>query len=219
MRVLKAAILPILLFVAVGCGPERLALQPPSTGYGPDDYSSVRRQWTKRGEDYHNVIDGRLQVQATYFSPAFRLAWLARAEEAFAWNGVARTEATQESDDEARKYHRFFLAVATASWGWNNLDRDDSVWQVWLTDDTGRSVQAEKIVRVRSKRPEYKEFFPYFHSLSEGYLVYFPKTQEAPASAGAGSTLPLPHIEPGTREFSLKVAGAPAQITLTWALQ
>ena len=219
-RCALAALLAALALAGLAaCGPSRLRLAPPETGYGPDDFSDVRDDWTRDAQDYHNIIEGRLFVSATYHAPAFRAAWLQKAEQVFGWDGAARARAEKESEEEARAWYTFFLAVATHDWQWNRLDSKESIWHVWLEDDAGRKVAAASIERLTRKRGELAAFYPALDSFREAYLVRFPRP-DGPSAAEAEKELtgPLPRIEPGTRSFSLVVTGAPAGITLTWEL-
>lgn len=215
----RAALLALLLLAAAACGPSRLRLQPPETGFGPDDYGDVRDDWTRTAVDYHNIIEGRLSVGATYHSPAFRTAWLARAEQVFGWDGAARARAEKEQETDSRAWYTFFVAVATHDWRWNRLDSPESIWHVWLEDDAGRKVEAVQIERLRDKRGELEAFYPFLDPFHEAYLVRFPRpggpaAEEAEKAVGG----PLPRIEPGTRGFTLLVTGAPAGIELSWEL-
>lgn len=216
---LRTSTVLVALLVASACGPSRLQLRPPPTGYGPDDYSSVRDDWTRDAEDYHNIIEGRLFVSGTFHSPAFRAAWLERSEQVFGWDGAARARAAKEQEEDAREWYTFFVAMATHDWRWNRLDASDSIWYVWLEDDSGRKVRATKIEHLRQKRGELSSFYPALAPFHEAYLVRFPRPGGL-AAAAAEKELggPLPRIEPGTRSFSLLVTGAPAGIELTWEL-
>lgn len=218
--VLLLAQLALLALLATACGPSRLRLAPPETGYGPDDYGDVRDEWTRDAADYHNIIEGRLFVSATYHSPAFRAAWLQRAEEVFGWDGAARVRAEKELEAESRSWYTFFLAVSTHDWRWNRLDSEESIWHLWLEDDAGRKVEAARIERLTAKRGELEAFYPFLDPFHEAYLVRFPRPG-GPASEELGEKPvggPLPRIEPGARGFTLIVTGAPAGIELSWDL-
>jgi hypothetical protein len=209
------------LVAVAACGPGRLPLRPPETGYGPDDYADVRDDWTRSAEDYHNIIEGRLFVSATYHAPAFRAAWLQRAAAAFGWDGAARARAERELEAESRSWYTFFLAVGTREWSWNRLDSPDTIWHVWLEDDAGRKTKAAQIERLTTKRGELAAFYPALDSFREAYLVRFPRPGGPAAEAAEGGDKvggPLPRIEPGTRSFELVVTGAPAGVTLEWEL-
>jgi len=209
-----------LLLAAAACGPGRLPLRPPETGYGPEDYGDVRDDWTRRAEDYHNIIEGRLFISATFFSPAFRAAWLQKAAQVFGWDGAARAHAERDIEAEGRSWYTFFLAVGTHDWAWNRLDSKESIWHVWLEDDAGRKVAAAEIERLTKKRGELEAFYPDLDPFREAYLVRFPRpggpTAERAEAERVGG--PLPRIEPGSGSFRLIVTGAPAGITLEWEL-
>ena len=209
------------LGLLAACSPAPLSLVPRETGYGHEDYDDVLDDWTRTGEDHHNVWEGRLFVAATYYSAPFRQARLARAEHVYAWDGVERARAEAKDREDARQWHTFFLAAATRDWQWNRLDRSDSPWYIWLEDDLGRKVRAGRVDRVRRGRPEAESFYPYFGNFHEGYFVRFPRAlpegTEA-KDAGAEPTAGLPRIAAGSRGFSLRVTGAPGDVVLHWTV-
>ncbi len=207
----------LVVLLSISCGPSRLSLELPPEGVSARDFRRVRDSWTRRHEVYQKIMEGRLFVTATYFAPEVRQAWLAVAEEAYGWDGQARVAEESRVAEDDRLHHTFFVAVSTYDWRWNRLHAHDSPWRLWLEDDSGRRAEPVDIERVRARRPEFSTFFPYLDSFSEGYLVRFKRAGEV-GTADVGDEL-LPRIVPGTREFTLRVTGAPATATLTWNLE
>ena len=73
----------------------------------------------------------------------------------------------------SKNYHEFFLAMHTPVREWNELERKEPTWAMYLINDSGDKVMPLEIKKLKEKST-YKRFFPFIDDWSEIYAVKFP---------------------------------------------
>ncbi len=206
-----------LLFVAAalvvsGCGggSPRVSLKPPEKRYRGSDYSQLLARWTREAKIINlRRLDTPLRVHATFFSPDFVDAYVARYEELFKISGRERDAKLRQYTEQFKTHYRFTVFAATTDRKWNDLAKKDSVWRVALVNDLEQQVSAAEIRRERRITETTKEFFPHVEPFYQMYTFRFPRLQVDGR----------PLISAKTRRLVLRFAGPLGTSELVWRLR
>ncbi|MFQ5585817.1 MAG: hypothetical protein ACE5GF_03225 [Thermodesulfobacteriota bacterium] len=206
------AFLPLCLLVLF-CG-SSLALLVSCSGRGevkPDGppYSRLIEKWTSEGKVYRGM-ESRLVVHATYRGWGLREAYVREYEKRYRLDSYQREKLLAGEKARYEEGEEFFLAVYTPEGRWNDLDRSDSVWKLYLKNDRDERVSPVEVRRVDEESPLIREFYPDLDPWSYGYVVIFPKYSEKGE---------LPLINDETRSFTLIITGVLGQTEITWRLK
>jgi len=198
---------PLVLAIALvlaGCpkppGPVPLGGEWPATA---GDYDDTTAAWTRRGQiraDYQQVAE----VFATFKSPAWRSAWVARRASRGKLSDASRAELLEaERADDAEAWE-VELVLTTWDKRENDLDRGDrSVWRVTLVDADGKELAPIEIERDRRPNNIIRSEFPGFGDFSEAYIARFPKEARV--------------LGPGVDKIGLRLSSTRGGIELWWA--
>ncbi len=173
------------------------------------EYSEVLGKWTRSARVYEG-LESRLYMNATYKSPEFREAYIDRYVESYELGEDYREALAVREAEQAEKYNEFFFTAYTPVENWNDFDRKDSVWRLYLEDDAGAKLSPVSITRLEGSDPVVREFFPYFDLWSYAYIVKFPKYSETGAE-------PIPGE--GTGAIRLVATGVLGKGELEWRLK
>lgn len=136
-------------------------------------YEQFVDNWTRTGKIYHNFATQAI-VSATYFALPFRRAFAAEWGRAYDLPMAEREQVLAEQIDHAKKRVEFIVSFYTPKERFNDLDKPDSSWRLWLIDAQGVKVEAAKIERLRIRHKKEYLFFPSYTEWSRLYRVYFP---------------------------------------------
>jgi hypothetical protein len=172
-------------------------------------YAKLIGKWTREGSVYRG-IESRLVVHATYRGLEFREAYVREYGDRYRLDDYRREKllATERAGHE--RVEEFFLAVSTLDEKWNDLHRSDSVWRLYLKNDSGERVEPIAIRRVDEESPLFREFYPKLDRWSRGYIVTFPKYSEAGEA---------PLINDDTLRVTLVITGALGQTVIEWRMK
>jgi hypothetical protein len=175
-----------------------------SSACGSSAYVREHDAWTRTERIYHN-FETRAIVRATLKTRAFRRAWVDEYARLFAL-GAEQKAALAESD-AAEAAERVVVVVSfyTQEQRWNVLNPTDGFWEVRLETPGGDWARPLAVKRLDPRNPLWFRLFPEHDTFSVLYQLEF-------ESAGVGGTALLTEGQPVT----LVIAGAPAQIRLTW---
>jgi hypothetical protein len=140
-------------------------------------YREVLEQWTRSAEVYEG-FEMRLQVKATYKSLPFRHAYVDEYAEKYLIDENLQRVLMEKELETSETYNEFFLSAFTPVDSWNDFEKKDSIWKLYLEDDLGRRVEPISIKRADIKDPRLKAFFPYLNYWTKGYNVKFPGYDE-----------------------------------------
>lgn len=154
------------------------------------DYEKVLKAWSKAINVYSG-LEARLTVYVTYKSCEFRQAYLNEY--------ASRLQLDQEKVDilrsaemeKAEKRFDLIFSAYTPVASWNDFDDDDSIWKLYMTDDTGMRVEPLEIKKLDSDDPLIREFYPYVDDWSVVYHVSFPRLSRKGDVIGASGTIKL----------------------------
>lgn len=144
---------------------------------GKSEYLSVLDRWSG-GVKVYEGLEARLYLSATYKSEEFRRAYIERYSESYGL-GQERSQALLERElEQGQEYNELFFTAYTPDERLNDFDRKDTVWQLYLEDDSGARVRPITVARMEVSEAVTREFFPYFDLWSRAYVAKFPKYAE-----------------------------------------
>jgi len=199
-RTLFMAVIAVVFLIA-GCGGARPVPEP--------EYSDVLSRWTRSAKVFDG-IDARIYLSATYKDTSYIAAYVLRYSKAYKLDEDYAMALSERELGEADKYNEFFISVYTPDESWNDLEKRDSIWRLYLEDGTGARLLPVSITRVDKGDPLVREFFPYFDMWSAAYRVKFPRYSET-------GTEPIPNDLTGY--LRLTVTGIMGEGTLEWRLR
>ena len=167
-------------------------------------YTDARDDWTRDAKVWED-FESRLFMDATLKTESFRREYVREYARLFSMT-AAQTEAMLEAElaDES-KYHVVVAAIFVAEREWAELDPRDGIWDVRLQDDQERWVRPLQITRIDTDNPLWRRMYPYIDRHDHFFELRFPKTlDDGTPVAQSGQNV------------HLIVAGAPAQVKLSW---
>ncbi|MBI5491804.1 MAG: hypothetical protein HY893_02600 [Deltaproteobacteria bacterium] len=201
------ALLLLILVLLSGCAAKKAPSpieKPPQKGY-----REVLNKWT-RGKKVFEGMESRLYFTATYKDPEFRAAYIDRYAQSYQLGDEMRKALLDRETEQSEKFNEFFFAAYTPDQNWNDFDRTNSVWKLYLEDNAGSRLTPVSITKVDPSDQLIREFFPYFDMWSSGYIVKFPKYSEAGQE-------PIPSAN--TSYLKLVVTGVLGKGELEWRLK
>ena len=184
-----------------------VSLDEPRTAPLARDYVDQVKRWSRHG-DVRSDFDATIIVDATWHSPEFRAAYIAKYLDVYKVNTGARAQVTA-SIPTAPEAWEFHLESQTHTWEINELKPPKSMWRMTLIDDRGREVAASE-VKLENTRPEFLQtFYPYTGIFSRPWRVLFPR------ALPDGTAL----IGPETKSLTMRIAGPQGAVDLTWRLK
>jgi len=204
MRFLFAA---VVLFA--GCAEQYRGVVSlsPRAGITADDYDEVLNRWTRRDRVYDR-LRSVLFVDATFHSPEFRVAFLARHREVYGRGSEeARRLALTETEEGVEEGLEFFISAWTPQVHDNDMSDADSIWRVTLEGQGG--VRVDGTVRRVKTSANVRVIYPYVTDFARTYAVRFPRT----------SATGEPLITVATDQFVLRLTSAIGEARMTWRLR
>lgn len=187
--------------IVSGCAGEKTVVRPP--------YDDILKAWT-RGAKVYDGLDTTIYATATFKSSEFREAYISRYTDAIRADESLKKTLFDKEAGEHEKYNEFFMSVYTPVSEWNDLDKPNSVWKLYLEDGRGARLTPIYVRKVDRDDALVKEFYPYLDAWSTAYVVRFPKYTET-------GTEPIPGKE--TEALKLIIAGVPGEGELEWRLK
>lgn len=201
---LRSILALLIVFASIslvsGCASEKELVRP--------DYHKALKKWT-RGTKVYDGLELKLHINATYKNREFRHAYLDRYTESYLLDEGYAGAMLDTEYELAELYNEFFFSIYTPYDSWNDFDRKDSVWKLYLVDSAGAQISPISIKRVDSADPLLREFFPYVGLWSSAYIARFPRYSDT-------GTEPIPGKD--TEFIKLLVVGVLGNGELEWRL-
>ncbi|MEE9590990.1 MAG: hypothetical protein V3W26_00605 [Thermodesulfobacteriota bacterium] len=172
-------------------------------------YTEALNRWTREGRIYDG-FESRLVVYATYRGWEFREAYVREYVKRYEMDSYQEDKLLADESADYEAVEEFFLAVSTHDTKWNDLDNNNSIWNLYLKNDRGERVNPIDIKRVDEDSPLIKKFYPQMDLWSYGYIIRFPKY------AGVGET---PLLGDDTISFELIITGVLGKTEMGWRLK
>lgn len=168
------------LAVAIGvlsaaCGTAKspaVDFSPAPREYGADAYPEVWGRWTRHDKVLHE-LESALEIWATYKSPEFREAFVARYAEAYRLSDEDRERLRVAQKESGAAAYEFVVTAQSASYRWNDLDKKSSAWRISLRDASGHELAPEKVTYEKVPEMYEREFFPVKTPFTRLYTVRF----------------------------------------------
>ncbi len=173
-RPLYRNFIPIVFILSFFLGASGCSIK--SASHDADaNYIKRLHDWTRSVK----VLEGlstRLYLSATYKTMDFRAAYVERYSAAYEVDEEARLKLLKKEEADAAMFDDFFVVAYTPRKEWNDLDKKDSMWRLFLQDSAGRRIEPASISKVSRVAPLVKEFFPHLDEWSIAYEVRFLKS-------------------------------------------
>lgn len=137
-------------------------------------YEAVLGRWTGGAKIYEG-IETRLIITATYKGFPFREAYIERYAKGYQLDDDYKKSLIEREKEAVEEANEFFFTAYTPEDRWNDFDSKDSIWRLFLEDDTGKRLVPLSVKRAEKGDPFIREFFPYIDPWSAAYTVKFPK--------------------------------------------
>lgn len=195
----------LLITVSTGCAFKNNEV----IGKPKKDYSSVLNYWTKNQKVYEN-LETKLYVYATYKSWQWREMYADEYARRYMLDPVQKENILAREKETSERFNEFFLSIYTPELKWNDFDKKDSIWNIYMEGENGERVTPIEITRVDENNPIVREFFPYMDLWSYGYIIKFPKYLPA-----GKESFP----SPSSKLIKLIITGAVGKAHLEWKLE
>lgn len=197
-------LLTLLFTVLIGCAVNKTAVSPQPV----KTYFTVLNQWTKNQKVYEN-LETKLYVYATYKSWQWRQSYIDEYVKRYMMDALQKENIIAREKETDEKFNEFFLSIYTPDLKWNDFDKKDSIWNIYMEDEKGERVSPIEITKVDENNPIIREFFPYMDLWSYGYTVKFPKYMPAGKE---------PFPSPSSKSIRLIITGAAGKAKLEWKM-
>lgn len=172
--------------------------------YQDSDYPAVYKNWTRHARLVQEV-GTVIEAWATYKSPDFRQAYIAKYSAIYDLPDQDRAALQKEQLDIARSTFDFHVAVQTTKDRWNDLERKDSPWRITLMDEAGTELSPMS-VRATNLPELYQDlFFPERTEFTRTYAIVFSRTAGEQTFAASAN-----------KRLTLRIAGPTGRIDLVW---
>ncbi len=161
-------------FCLVNCKKEVLIPVHEKTGKSEKSYDQVFYLWTKNEAIYRD-FETVLFAHATYHSSDFRSAFANAYENIFGPGSEYLKEVLLYLQGDSEDYHEFFMGIITGKLEWNELETENSIWQLRLIGKDQKFLLPISIKHIRINE-NLKVVYPYLNSFTRAYLVRFKKT-------------------------------------------
>ncbi len=175
----------VLVAALASCGSARVSLSAGPRSYVPDDYFFVQQRWTRKASLLSmQDLDDKLTATATFESWDFRWAYVTRYAEDFRLSEKERMRMMSAELDDARQFHRFFVALyASTPYRYADLTKPGAPWVVRLVDSLGHEVEPFEMERISKPSPVERQYFPFASVWRHAFRVKF-RRRTAGSDAG-----------------------------------
>jgi hypothetical protein len=176
--------------------------------YNGSEFPAASERWSREARIYTG-FDVELIATATFKSASFRLAYSDEYERVFLLTQPEKDKLVQDQQAASEMYHDFLLAAFVPNKKWNDFDKKDSVWKVYLTADDQRYLEALEIRRVKRVNAEIIHFYPFITPWKQVYRLRFPQSYPETGE---------PIINADTTNVSLVITGVQGKTAMQWEL-
>ena len=171
----RASALVLLAAVLASCGSPRVSLSAGPRTYAPDDYAFIQQRWTRKASLLSmQDLDDKLTATATFESWDFRWAYVMRYAEDFRLTEKERARMMTAELDDARQFHRFYVALYTSTHHrYADLTKPSAPWVVRLVDSQGHEIEPVEMQKIAKPTPVERKYFPYTSVWRQAFRVKF----------------------------------------------
>ena len=141
--------------------------------YHTQSYKRVCDQWSQQARIHHG-LEVQLIVSATFKSADFRRAYADEYAAAYELTAEEKRRFVEDQMKASHLSHEFLLATFVPEKRWDDFDKVDSMWKLFLVNDEGQRVVPVEVRDVKRQKPVLSHFFPYITPWKSVYMVRFP---------------------------------------------
>jgi len=209
----RSGLLVLVLGIALsgaGCGAARVTMRESTRSFTASDYEGVYGRWTRSADEFEfRQLSEILHVTATFESWEFRWAYVVRYAADHSFSTEERTRLLEETLEDARQRHRFFVTLGGPLWREFDLSARESDWRVLLVDATGRHVEPGELTKISRPSADQRVYFPTISRHRHTFRIAFP-------SVHPDGT---PTIPADSDHVLLRFASARGTVNLRWELE
>ncbi len=164
--------LSALLLFATNCSRIKNFVES-SDPYHTATYKDVCNEWSREAR-IHRGLEVELIVSATYKSKAFRLAYAGEHAAAYRLREDEKRKLLEDQLDAAARNHEFLMAAFVPEKKWDEFDKADSMWKLYLVNDNNDRVLPIEVRKVEGQQAVTSHFFSYVTPWKSVYAVRFP---------------------------------------------
>lgn len=158
---------------AANCTKITRFVQTAKNSYHTKNYEEVCDKWSREARVHHG-FEVEYIVAGTFKSKAFRRAYVDEYAEAYKLNPEEKRLLLRDQLREADLNHEFQLALFVPEKKWEKIDKPESMWKLYLTNDRGKRVEPSEVQKIKQGNAETYHFFPYVTPWKSVYVVRFP---------------------------------------------
>ncbi|KPK20973.1 MAG: hypothetical protein AMK69_22810 [Nitrospira bacterium SG8_3] len=177
--------------------------------YHTESYKRVCDQWSQEARIHHG-FEVQLIVSATFESADFRQAYADEYAAAYQLTAEEKRRFVEDQMKASHLGHEFLLATFVPEKRWDDFDKVDSMWKLFLVNDEGQRVVPVEVRDVKEQNAVMSHFFPYITPWKSVYLVRFPCNM---------ATSSRPIIGDDTKEIGLIITSVLGTAEIHWSLE
>jgi hypothetical protein len=163
-----------LLAATAGCGQFKDYLEISRDTGVSGAYLAVLGRWS-RSQIAYSQFETMAHIRATYRSPEFDRAYLQEYRRIYR---LSEDEGKRRGGIQAAPtagFTEFICYVYIPEKSSNDFDRRDSIWSIFLIDESGQRTEPVEVRRIDPITPVTTEFFPYINPYhGNSYRLRFP---------------------------------------------
>jgi hypothetical protein len=139
-------------------------------------FTETVKRWTRNGKIYSD-LDTIMLVDALYQDWSVRQEFIAELSRQNYFTDEKEQELYQEMKSKHDEVVEFMVAVYTSDPNWNDLEKKDSIWGVFLQTQDGVRIPSSSIKKIQQRSIPLKRFYPFITPWRTVYQVEFPRDQ------------------------------------------
>ena len=168
--VFLVAVLPLAL---ANCSSIGRFVESSKNPYRTKSYKEICDQWTREAR-IHQGLEVELIVSATFKSETFRRAYAQEYGKVFRLTSEETEQFIEDQLQLARQSHEFVVASFVPEKKWDEFDKPQSMWKLYLVNDRNERVEPLTVEKCKAQDATVSYFFPDVTPWKSVYIVRFP---------------------------------------------
>jgi len=170
MLVFLVAVMSLAL---VNCSSMSRFVASSKNPYRTKAYKEICDQWSREAR-IHQGLEVELIVSATFKSKAFRRAYTDEYGKVYRLTLEEAEQFGKDQLQQADQTHEFVLASFVPEKKWDEFDKPQSMWKLYLINDRDERVEPLEVQKYKEQDATVSYFFPYVTPWKSVYVVRFP---------------------------------------------
>ncbi len=151
-------------------------LSAPSTFASDIPFGKLVEKQTKVEKIYRNKFVTTLVVNAVYRNMEFREGYVHEYSKAYQLTKAEEDAMLTKEKEQDENEISFYLFAYTEEEKWNNFDKANPAWKIYLKDDKSNRLEPLSVKRFTLEPALHFIYFPLVSQWMKGYEVSFPKS-------------------------------------------